>query len=133
MAPHVERALGLGVDVLEVARMKRFIQRHQSRLARIFSKKERMWAQSAAKPAVRFACLFAAKEAVFKSLGLSPVSFFRWNEIEIFPQKTPYRVKLTKTMKKRICPKLETVRAVWQIKDRYAVAFALKGKVCAGF
>jgi holo-[acyl-carrier protein] synthase len=62
-------AAGLGVDIIEIARMERALKRTPRMRERIFSEGERAYAQAKARPAVHFALFFAAKEAVLKALG----------------------------------------------------------------
>jgi holo-[acyl-carrier protein] synthase len=80
--------LTTGVDLVEVARLERAIERHGARfLKRVFTRRELSLAAS--KPA-SLAARFAAKEAVAKALctGIGDVS---WLEIEILhgPKKEP--------------------------------------------
>jgi holo-[acyl-carrier protein] synthase len=60
---------GLGVDIIEIDRMERALERTPRMRARLFSDAERAYAQGKARPAVHFALFFAAKEAVLKALG----------------------------------------------------------------
>ena len=61
--------VGVGVDLVEIERMERAIQRTPRILKRVFSSGEREYAWSKAKPAVHYATFFAAREAVLKALG----------------------------------------------------------------
>ncbi len=65
----VDGAVGLGVDIVEIARMKKILARTPSFAARVFSEDERAYCESTAAPEVHFATRFAAKEAVVKALG----------------------------------------------------------------
>ncbi|MDR2587423.1 MAG: holo-ACP synthase [Coriobacteriales bacterium] len=60
---------GLGVDIIEIERMERALERTPRMRARLFSDAERAYAQGKGRPAVHFALFFAAKEAVLKALG----------------------------------------------------------------
>jgi holo-[acyl-carrier protein] synthase len=60
---------GLGVDIIEIERMERALNRTPRMRERLFSEAERAYAQGKARPAVHFALFFAAKEAVLKALG----------------------------------------------------------------
>jgi holo-[acyl-carrier protein] synthase len=60
---------GLGVDIIEITRMERVLERTPRIRERIFSEAERAYARGKARPAVHFALFFAAKEAVLKALG----------------------------------------------------------------
>ncbi len=71
--------LGVGVDIVDVARFDRALQRHPKIASRLFTDDERRDADSRPE---RLAARFAAKEAVLKSLqvgfGAAP-----WKSIEI--------------------------------------------------
>ncbi|MDR2108381.1 MAG: holo-ACP synthase [Coriobacteriales bacterium] len=60
---------GLGVDIIEIARMERILQRTPRFAQRVFSEEERRYANSKANPAAHYALFFAAREAVLKALG----------------------------------------------------------------
>lgn len=62
-------AAGIGVDMLEIARMERVIKRRPSFLRRVFTEEERAYCESCAHPAEHYAARFAAREAVLKALG----------------------------------------------------------------
>jgi holo-[acyl-carrier protein] synthase len=62
-------AAGIGVDMLEIARMERVIKRRPSFLKRVFTDEERAYCDSFARPAEHYAARFAAREAVLKALG----------------------------------------------------------------
>ena len=61
--------LGLGVDICEIARMERALERHPTLRQRVFTPEEIAYCDSRARPAESFAGRFAAREAVIKALG----------------------------------------------------------------
>lgn len=61
--------VGLGVDIVEIARMKAILERTPSFATRVFSEDERAYCDATAAPEVHYATRFAAKEAVVKALG----------------------------------------------------------------
>jgi holo-[acyl-carrier protein] synthase len=64
------RVFGIGIDVVEVARIASAIERHgEPFLARIFTPAERAYCESRKQSAMHYAARFAAKEAVSKALG----------------------------------------------------------------
>ena len=63
------RILGLGVDICEIARMERALERHPTMRDRVFTLEERTYCDSKARPAESYAGRFAAREAVVKALG----------------------------------------------------------------
>lgn len=62
--------LGIGMDLIEIARVRRLIERHgEHALRRLFTQGERAYAESHMDPARHFAARVAAKEAAFKALA----------------------------------------------------------------
>ena len=62
---------GVGIDIVDVTRIERALERWGDRvLRRIFTNSEMAYCRGKAKPAARFALRFAAKEAFLKALGL---------------------------------------------------------------
>lgn len=60
---------GIGVDIVEIARIERILQRTPAFARRVFTDEERAYCESAPRPAAHYACRFAAREAVLKALG----------------------------------------------------------------
>ncbi|HXR30499.1 MAG TPA: holo-ACP synthase [Solirubrobacterales bacterium] len=85
-------ASGVGIDLLEIDRLERALERHPRLAGRVFSAAEREYAAARARPARHLAARFAAKEAVSKALGLS--GGFRLHEIEVLAGEPP-RVRLS--------------------------------------
>lgn len=61
--------IGLGVDICDIDRMDRALQRHPTMRDRVFTPEERSYCDSKARPAESYAARFAAREAVIKALG----------------------------------------------------------------
>jgi len=85
-------ASGVGIDLLEIERLERALERHPRLAERVFSAGEREYAAARARPARHLAARFAAKEAVVKALGLS--GGFGLREIEVIAGEPP-RVRLS--------------------------------------
>ncbi len=60
---------GVGIDIMEIARMQRAISRRPSVLRKVFTDQERRVCEAAARPAEHYAARFAARRAVLKALG----------------------------------------------------------------
>ncbi len=60
---------GIGVDIVEIARMEQILRRTPSFAQRMFTDEERAYCEASARPAAHYACRFAAREAVLKALG----------------------------------------------------------------
>ncbi len=76
--------LGLGSDIIEIARIERLLERHRERfLNRIFTQYEQEYAQASVKMAARLAKRFAAKEACAKALGTGIAAGISWKDMEV--------------------------------------------------
>ncbi len=60
---------GIGVDMVEIARMEKTLARRPNFAKRVFSEEERAYCDRMARPAQHYAARFAAREAVLKALG----------------------------------------------------------------
>lgn len=61
--------VGLGVDIVEIDRMRAILARTPSFAEKVFSDQERAYCDGQADPAKHYAARFAAKEASLKALG----------------------------------------------------------------
>ena len=61
--------VGLGVDIVEIERMRRALARRSRMKQRLFSEEEQWYCEHKAQPEIHYALRFAAKEAVLKALG----------------------------------------------------------------
>lgn len=61
---------GIGVDIVEIARMEAILKKTPSFAQRVFTDEERAYCESSTRPAAHYACRFAAREAVLKALGI---------------------------------------------------------------
>lgn len=87
--------LGVGVDVVETARIERSLEKFGERfLHRVFVEGEIEYCQSMKFPALHFAARFAAKEAVSKAFGTGIGRHMGWRDIEVRRKETgePYAV-----------------------------------------
>ncbi len=78
---------GVGIDLLEIDRLERALERHPRLAGRVFTDAERAYAAARARPGRHLAARFAAKEAVVKALGLS--GGFGLREIEVVAGEPP--------------------------------------------
>ena len=87
--------IGVGMDLVEVARVARACDRFGERfLQRVFSEEEIRYCQSFADPNPHLAARFAAKEAVSKAFGTGIGSHLGWQDIEVRRRESgqPYAV-----------------------------------------
>jgi holo-[acyl-carrier protein] synthase len=78
---------GIGIDLLEIERLERALERHPRLADRVFTAAEREYAAVRARPGRHLAARFAAKEAVTKALGLR--DGFGLREIEVVSGEPP--------------------------------------------
>ncbi len=65
----------VGIDLLEIERLERALERRPRLAQRLFTDGERAYAGARARPGQHLAARFCAKEAVAKALGLTAWSF----------------------------------------------------------
>jgi holo-[acyl-carrier protein] synthase len=62
-------ATGVGIDLIEIERVERALERRPRLAERLFTEAELSYARERARPGRHLAARFAAKEAVIKALG----------------------------------------------------------------
>ena len=82
---------GIGIDVLEIDRLERALERRPRLAERLFTESERAYAAARGRPARHLAARFCAKEAVSKALGIP----LRPREVEVVPQDDGPSVRLS--------------------------------------
>ena len=83
--------MSVGVDLLEIDRLERALERRPGLAERLFTAGERAYAATRARPGQHLAARFCAKEAVAKALGLSA---WNWQDVEVLSDGGPPRVRL---------------------------------------
>jgi len=81
----------VGLDLLEIDRLERALERRPRLAERLFTDAEREYAASRARPGQHLAARFCAKEAVAKALGLQVWSF---RDVEVTSAGGPPEVTL---------------------------------------
>src|SRR5437879_12171408 len=78
------RVNGIGVDLVNIPRMRDVIDRWQDRfLRRVFTEAEIAYCRARRDPVPHVAARFAAKEAGLKALGTGLQLGVRWRELEV--------------------------------------------------
>jgi len=78
--------IGLGIDLIEIERIKLVYARHGERFSRrILTDAEYAYVMRHADPTQRLAGRWAAKEAAFKALGTGIAEGVGWKQAEILP------------------------------------------------
>ena len=78
-------AAGVGIDLIEIERVERALERRPLLADRLFTEAELAYARERARPGRHLAARFAAKEAVIKALGRSVPP----REIEVVAGRPP--------------------------------------------
>ena len=79
----------VGVDLIEIERVRRALARYPRFRERCFTEAERAYCDSRPNPAQSYAGRFAGKEAVGKALGFGVARAFAWKDIEIVGRPKP--------------------------------------------
>lgn len=75
------RIVGIGVDVVEVERVRRILERHPRFRERVFTEAEISYCDAKGAPAGAYAARWAAREACIKALG--GIRGVRWHDIHV--------------------------------------------------
>jgi holo-[acyl-carrier protein] synthase len=76
--------IGTGVDLVEIARFRKVIERLKDRfIIRVFTPEEQRFCNEHRDPVPHFAVRFAAKEALFKALGTGWARGVTWLDVEV--------------------------------------------------
>jgi holo-[acyl-carrier protein] synthase len=79
----------VGVDLIEIERIRRALERYPGFRERCFTEAERAYCDSRPNPAQHYAARFAGKEAVGKALGFGVARAFAWKDVEIVGRPKP--------------------------------------------
>ena len=79
----------VGVDLIEIERIRRVLERYPRFRERCFTEAERDYCESRPNPAESYAGRFAGKEAVGKALGFGVARAFAWRDVEIVGRPKP--------------------------------------------
>jgi holo-[acyl-carrier protein] synthase len=90
--------MSVGIDLLDVERFERALERRPRLADRLFTDAEREYAAGRARPAMHLAARFCAKEAVAKALGLTGWSF---RDVEVVATGAAPEVRLSGAVAER--------------------------------
>ena len=79
----------VGVDLIEIGRIRRALDRYPSFRERCFTDAERAYCDSRPNPAQHYAARYAGKEAVGKAIGFGVARAFAWRDVEIAGRPKP--------------------------------------------
>ena len=117
---------GIGVDLVNIDRMERAVERWGRRfLERIFTAAEIERCQRRARPAQCLALRFAAKEAFAKSLGLGIREGLRWRDVEVVQDDLGKPSLLLHNRAKQLLAKMEAKKTWLSLSDERDSAIAV--------
>ena len=116
---------GLGIDMVEVGRIKNALNRWGKRfLHRVFTSEERNYCKRKAHPEHSLAARFAAKEAIMKAIGTGLSDGISWTDVEVVNDKSGKpEVRLGEKITRRIGNK-KILLSISHTKE-FAIAFAI--------
>ncbi len=112
---------GVGIDLLEIDRLERALERRPRLAERLFTDAEREYAAARARPGQHLAARFCAKEAVAKALGLGGWAF---TDVEVIATDTAPAIRLTGTPGERAAGRTVSVSLTHTRTTAAAVAIA---------
>lgn len=74
---------GHGIDIIEISRIKKAIEKSERFQTKIFSQNEIAYCESKANKYQSYAARFATKEAFFKAIGTGWANGIKWTDIEV--------------------------------------------------
>jgi len=98
---------GIGIDIIEVSRIRESIDKNENFKKRIFSKDEISYCEKFKEPYTHYAARFAVKEAFFKATGLK----IPFNEISVVNKEdgSPF-LKLNQKLKGNLTVSITHIR-----------------------
>ena len=79
----------VGIDLIDIPRISRALERYAGFRERCFTEAERAYCDSKPNPPQHYAARFAGKEAVGKALGFGVARAFAWRDVEIAGRPKP--------------------------------------------
>jgi len=118
--------LGIGVDIAEIARIKRLLDR-KGFAEKVFTPSELAFSENHSAPEISLAGRFAAKEAVMKALGTGWAKGVAWQDITITHDESGKPSVELAGKARRVAAELGAVRILVSISHTgdYAVAQAV--------
>jgi holo-[acyl-carrier protein] synthase len=74
---------GIGVDFIEIERIKKLIEKDDQFITKMFSKNEIAYCEPKARKEQHYAARFTAKEAFFKAMGSGLRKGMKWKDVMV--------------------------------------------------
>lgn len=122
--------LGIGVDIIEIDRIKSVIDRFDRRfLNKIYTENEINYCINKANKYQHFAARFAAKEAIYKALSEAEQKLANWKNIEVFNQNNGFPIVKTYGKLKEYLSDDKEIKLSISHSENYVVCFAVINKI----
>lgn len=122
--------LGIGVDIIEIDRIKNVIDRFDGRfLNKIYTENEINYCINKANKYQHFAARFAAKEAIYKALSETEQKIASWKNIEVFNQNNGLPIVKTYGKLKEYLSDDKEIKLSISHSENYVVCFAVINKI----
>ncbi len=122
--------LGIGVDIIEIDRIKSVIDRFDRRfLNKIYTENEIDYCINKANKYQHFAARFAAKEAIYKALSEAEQKIASWKNIEVFNQNNGLPIVKTYGKLKEYLSDDKEIKLSISHSENYVVCFAVINKI----
>jgi holo-[acyl-carrier protein] synthase len=82
--------IGLGTQIVEISRVQRLLERHAERFVpRVFVPEEQQFVRARTRSLEHYAALWAAKEAVLRSVGATWKRGILWTDVVLLLDQAP--------------------------------------------
>jgi holo-[acyl-carrier protein] synthase len=118
---------GIGVDIIDVARIKKIVGKNKGFVEKVFTQTEIRYCQDKYRQEVHFAGRFAAKEAFLKAMGTGLRGAMAWTDISIENNELgkPAITLAGKTLENFKKNNFQTIHLSISHTREYAVAFVI--------
>ena len=120
--------IGTGVDVVEIARIRKVLERSGNRfISRVFTPAEQLFCDGHRDPVPHYSVRFAAKEALFKALGTGWAKGVTWLDVEVLREQQEAPVLLLYGEAQRLSVSMGAHKAHLSLShsDQWAVAMVI--------
>jgi holo-[acyl-carrier protein] synthase len=118
---------GIGVDIIDVARIKKMVEKGRGFVEKVFTETEISYCGDKYRPGVHYAGRFAAKEAFLKAMGTGLRGTMAWTDISVENNELgkPGIILAGKTRENFKKNKFQTINLSISHTREYAVAFVI--------
>jgi holo-[acyl-carrier protein] synthase len=122
-----EMIKGIGVDIIDVARIKKMVEKGRGFVEKVFTETEIRYCSDKYRQEVHYAGRFAAKEAFLKAMGTGLRGAMAWTDISVENNELgkPGITLAGKTLENFKKNKFQTIHLSISHTGEYAVAFVI--------